>query len=281
MKINLNIIIFHLVLVLLISAEAKAEEKDYGFFDLNKSVFQVRDTAQFSQSDSQKYTGLGLAFLIRLGLGHHDNLTQAESWTGPKLKTSKTYWSIHLEGGLVYKSAYLQGFASGKRPIPGTRTERGYSHSADLEENGVFLRVRLFPIASILNLTPILGYSWQLDEVARIYDPTGSNPDSLNIENRDKGPFYGAEIQYIVLRFPDQQDLRIAFSYTHENLRNDKLNKYRVEFGYFEYGFQKNLKKKNVFRFVGFLTLVIEHDRWSSGRKDWFLTPSLGGGMVH
>ena len=278
MKNILNIIAVHFILVLLISAKSNAEEKDYSFKDLNKNIFQVQDTTQLPNSQPKKHSGLAWSGLIRLGLGHHDNLTQAKSWNGPKVKTSNTYWTIRLEVGPGYKSAYLHLILAGKRPIPGSSISRGWSHSADLVEQGVLLRMRLFPMTSIVNLTPILGYHWDFDEAATIWDPAGSKPDSLNLKNEDKGGFFGVETQFILRtlsKMPSyNKELRLVFSYMHQSLQNENINKYSFEFGLFAYSFEKDLKGKKVLAGIGSASLSIEHIDWSSGRSDWFVGPS-------
>lgn len=284
MKNICKILLYQIFFVLLILGRADAEEKNYSFGDLNKKFFLTQDTNQTSTSQPKKYSGLAWSGSIRLGLGHHDDLTQAKSWNGPKLKTSNTYWTIRLEVGPGYKSAYLHLILSGKRPIPGTTIERGYGHAADLDEQGVLLRVRLFPMTSVVNFTPILGYSWQLDEVARIYDPTGSNSDSLNLIKRDRGSFFGVETHFIILtlsKFPSNKDLRLVFSYLYQSLRNENLNKYHLEFGLFAYEFQKDLQQKNVLRGILSLALSIEHIDWSQGRTDWFVGPSVTMAIIY
>ncbi len=285
MKIIFKILPYHFFFLLFLFANSNAEERDYSFRDLNKNIFQLQDTNQSANSQPKKHSGLAWSALIRLGLGHHDDLTQAKSWNGPKLKTSNTYWAIRLEVGPGYKSAYLHLILSGKWPIPRTTTERGYSHTAELGEQGVLARVRLLPITSIINFTPILGYNWDLDEVATIYDPTGSTPDSLNLKNEDKGGFFGVEAQFILItlsKMPSyNKELRLVFSYIHQSLQNENINKYSFEFGLFAYSFEMDLKGKKVLAGVGSASLSIEHINWSSGRSDWFVGPSVTMAIIY
>ena len=233
------------------------------------------DSLQTSDKPSNVRSDFGVSGVIRLGLGNHDNLTKATSMGEPKLKTSNFYWNPYVEAGLIFKSASGNIFVSGVFPIPRAKTDGGYKHEGDLNDMGLLFRVRLLSFKSPLNLSPIAGYRW-LNERARIFDPQGLIPDSLNLKNTDHGPFYGAETQFTFLRLSHENDFRLIFTYVHENLRKNNVNKFRLEVGLFAHSIKKNAKGKDYLDSEGFVSLGFEHLGWSNIRRDWFFLISLG-----
>lgn len=271
MKIIFKILPYLIFFLLLIFAKSNAEQKDHSFGDLNKNIFQVQDTTQSPKSHSK----FGVAGTIRLAFGHHDNLTKAKTFGGPKLKISNTYWHIYIEGGGAYKIASAGISGTYMAPIPRTKTVGSYKHEGELDDKGIWLRLRLLPPRSKFDLNTLAGYRW-VNEFARILDQTDTNPDSLNLDYKDRGPLFGGELQYALRKLPDEGELRLILGYTHENLRSNRVNKYRIETGLFGQVLQKNLEGKEYLDLLSFISLGIEFVRWSDGRNDWFIVGSFG-----
>ena len=221
----------------------------------------------------KKKSGFGVVFGIRFGLGHHQNLTKDKSFTGPQLKTGDVHWTLQGEGGISFKPLIATAYLSFAIPIPRTKFVNSYNHTAEIIDNGTMLRLSLLPWESKVNFVPTIGYRW-FRELARIYDPKAVNPELLNLKFKENGAIYGVEVHYSLAK-KIYGDNRFVFTYLYENL-NKGLHRFRIAWA--EFSFSRNKRHGsdiNKFNF-GFLSLGIEHVRWSGGRSDWFLIANLG-----
>ena len=63
-------------------------------------------------------------------LGHHEDFTQAKSWSQTKLKTSGFYFGMGGEAGLVYKITRGALFFGYMVPVPPSPVKDGYKKSS-------------------------------------------------------------------------------------------------------------------------------------------------------
>jgi len=272
-------IVFLFVFIFLINlTRVYAEEK---FFSLLTSQDRLKeDTVEVKGQDVENIRkfepGLGAVGTLKLGLGHHDNFAKDTSSGGQKLETSDAFWTFYGEFGIRFKSLSALVGGSLVAPLPRTNDINGYTHQGELDDKVLLLRWRMLNWTSRINFFPTIGYRW-LSEDAKIYDKSGTNPDILNLNHKDRGPFYGADLHYSIAKRGHKDD-RVISSYTFENLKN-YANKYKIAWAWIKFLTRKEDAGRRLTNLQQVISFAVEYITWKDGRKDWFLTASIGGSI--
>jgi len=275
---NLTRFLFGLaIFVKLIPLQESATAKDLAFQfskrgDVISTSDSIKNASEIVETTEATLVGFGA---FHLGFGHHDNLTEGNNAGIPKLKTSGFGLRIYGEGGIRVKSIYISLFISGASPIPMTKEVRGYKHRDGFTDAGLLLRLRVLSRRVKVNLIPMGGYKF-LQEIAHIYDPSGTNPDSLYKFTRDDAFLYGLEFTYRLSKNTYEEE-KLKLIFIRENLKS-KVNKYRLEWLGALYATAKQRKEgipPSISNFA-YISLGFELVHWSDGRKDWFILLSFG-----
>ncbi len=269
-----------ILIILTIPVKSYAQEISSNLLELNKQLTLLNHSVQSSAAYpwvAPNITGVDGIGFFWMGLGHHDNPTEAKSWTGPKLNTSSAYWIMHIELGGGTKRVLLSYFLSARFPIPLTAVFNGYKHRGGLIEHGPLLRWTVLSMKSKVNFIPIAGYRW-LTETARIYDVRGLKPDSLNFKYRDHGPVFGLDFQVTIGKIREISEHRLTLGYLHEKLLNhrDNADKYRIEWRFCDLNWEEGITNKINYNDFYYFSLGLEHVRWPGGRNDWFFIATFG-----
>src|SRR4030067_104990 len=267
--------IFFVTLLVVQPSLAYDDEGAVGFQSSKTKLQSLTDSLPSQLEKTKKRSDFGVLVNFRLGLGRHDNLTKAKSWTGPELKSSNTHFTVLIESGVTYKKASSSFFISYLAPIPRIQNISGYGHKAEAVDIGLLFKMILISMKSKVNFTPAVGYMWA-KEIANIYDPNGSPPDSLDLTYADNGMSFGVDFQYRLAKSGRVSEHRIVFGYLHENLRRE-ADRYQFEWRFLGFNKEKGQGGKMLFDDFDFLAIGFEHVRWSDGRNDWFLIGSFGG----
>ncbi|OGC77864.1 MAG: hypothetical protein A2Z27_04850 [candidate division Zixibacteria bacterium RBG_16_50_21] len=140
-------------------------------------------------------------------------------------------------------------------------------------ELGTLIRMRLLPMKSKVNLTPLVGHKLYR-EIGRIYDPEGEQPDSLDFGYSDNGMLYGLDFLVALKKIEESSDLRLTLGYIYEDLKK-KADRFRIELGIFSFFGRGKSDSKQFFEEFGTLSMRFEYADWRDGRNSWFLTISL------
>lgn len=270
-----------LLAILIFSAMTEVlhgEQIYVGYNSLPNMKMMLSDTLKNQTQVNRSYgtSNFGLSVVVLFGLGHHDNLTKAKSTGQVQLKTSELNWTLYLQGGTQYKIIYGQYFLALVVPLPRTRIVNDYVHKGDVDEMGLLFRMRLLPWSARLSLFPVIGYSW-LNETAIIYPTSGNAPNLLDTLYRDHAALFGIEASCILERERSPHH-RIVFTYIHQNLKNE-VDKYRIEWRKEWFGMEEraDIKGGKQLGGIGYWSIGFQFVTWSDGRRDWFLTGSIGG----
>jgi len=271
----LSIALAEIFTVILIPAQTYSQEVNPPIFNLNSEKTLFKDSKECNNDYPidlpETSEDLKVLVIFSLGLGHHDNLTKSETWSGPEAKTANLSWKGYIEGGAVYKRVSGSLFGLFALPFPGSPTISGYEHSGGFGELGLMFNLRLLPLQSKLNINPMLGHKG-LRESVRISDFDAKTPDSLNLGYGDNGMLFGLDFEF-AFRRKIKSEYRIVLRYLHENLRR-AADRYRVEWRYLEFGTDKD----GMIHFdeFGYLSIGLEMTKWFDGRNEWFIIVSLG-----
>jgi len=202
-------------------------------------------------------------------LGYHKVLNKGQPPGTPKLKVNQFYLSLYLESGLRLKYLYVAAF--GNLSFPFTQRADGYDHSAARYGGGLQSKIRIWPWWWKLNFLPVGGIEWEVEQAKITLPRFGPDSTMLNLNYRDWGPFYGAELIYSFYRQKNNNLSTLALTYIRYGPRIN-ASTFRLELKVIEFSVSnREYYDERRLVSVDYPALGLELIRWPDGRKSWFL----------
>ncbi len=265
------------LIILIIPVTPFAQDVNLDLLHFNTHLVLQKDSAITVSSGRKIKSPIQAVGSVGLGLGQHNNLTEANSWTGPNANTSQVYWTGYLELGIGYKRLSTTIHGSVIEPFLRTRHIFDWDHWASFTSVALLLRMNLLSSKSKVNFTPLVGHKW-IQEFAGISDPERAKPDSLHLKFADRNLLYGLHLQYTIPRKKKDLGYGLVLGYLHERFLNhsQKADRYRIEWRFLY--FETDKENRILFDYFGYYSYSLEFVRWPDGRNEWFFIVSLGVG---